>query len=289
MAPRAYWRGHLKLSLVSCPIKLFPATSEREKVRFHQISRKNGHRIKYCKLDSVTGKLVRDEDIVKGYEANKGRYVEISEDELESIAIGSTHTIEIGQFVPKNEIDELYLNIPYYVVPEGEVGRQAFAVIREAIRKEGMLALGHVVFTTREHVIAIEPRGKGMVGITLRYPYEIRNESDYFDNIPDEKIAKDMLNLAVHIVESKAGHFEPEKFVDHYENALKDLIKKKLRGDKIQKPPESPRHRVINLMGALRQSAAGEHGGAPTHPRRPAIHHQRKPTNRSAARARAAR
>jgi DNA end-binding protein Ku len=186
----------------------------------------------------------------------KGCYVELANNELESVAIRNTHTIEIDQFVPRNEIDELYWNIPYYVAPEGEVGPQAFAVIREAIRKQGMVALGHVVFTTREHVIAIEPRGKGMLSVMLCYPYEIRKEADYFGDIPDEKVPKDMLDLAVHIVETEAGHFEPEKFEDRYERALKELIKKKRRGEKIEKPKGRSAAQVINLMEALRQSAA---------------------------------
>src|SRR5205823_10013349 len=142
-------------------------------------------------------------------------------------AIESKRTIEIDEFVPKKEIDELYLNSPYYLVPDGEVGQQAFAVIREAIRKEGMVALGRVVFTSREHVIALEPRDKGLLGITLRYPYEVREEDEYFGDIKDEKITKDMLDLAKHIVDQKAGHFQPKQFEDHYETALKDLIKRK--------------------------------------------------------------
>src|SRR5882672_2227687 len=205
MAPGAYWKGYLRPSIVSCPFQLFPAISEREKIRFHQINRKTGNRIKYCKLDAVTGKPVSEEDIIKGYEVDKGHYIEINDDELEAVEIGSTHTIEIDQFVPRDEIDELYWNTPYYIAPESEVGRQAFTVIREAIKKEGMVALGNVVFTTREHVIAIGPRGKGMLGVTLRYPYEIRKEADYFDDIPDERVPKDMLDLAVHIVKTKAG------------------------------------------------------------------------------------
>ena len=288
MALRAYWKGYLKLSLVSCPIQLFPAISAREKISFHQINRKTGNRIKYCKLDAVTGEPVSDEEIVKGYEVRKGRYVEITDDELEAVAIESTHTIEIDQFVPKSEIDELYWNIPYYIAPDGEVGQQAFAVINGAIKKKDMVALGHVVLTTREHVIAVEPRGKGMLGITLRYPYEIRKAADYFDEIPDGKVPKDMLDLAVRIVETKAAHFQPEKFEDHYENALKELIKKKQRGEKIEKPKERPRAPVINLMNALRQSAAAERGGARGHPRRAATHNQRTPANRLNARARKA-
>jgi len=288
MAPRAYWKGYLKLSLVSCPIQLFPAISERETIRFHLVNWKTGNRIKYCKTDAITGEPVSDEDIVKGFETAKGSYVEVTDEELETVAIGSTHTIEIDQFVPRSEIDELYWNIPYYIAPDGEVGRQAFAVIREAIKKAGMVALGRVVFTTREHVFAIEPRGKGMVGVTLRYPYEVRSENDYFANIPNEKVPKDMLDLAVHIVETKAGHFEPEKFVDHYEIALRELIKKKEHGEKIEKPKERAPAEVINLMDALRRSAASGRGQARSRPRRAATHHQRTRANRSNARAREA-
>jgi len=230
VAPRAYWKGYLKLSLVSCPVALFPASSEREKISFNQINKKTGNRIKYRKVDAETGEDVDSADIIKGYEVGKGQYIEIEPEELEAIAIESKRTIEIDEFVPKKEIDELYLNSPYYLVPDGEVGQQAFAVIREAIRKEGMVALGRVVFTSREHVIALEPRGKGLLGMTLRYPYEVRKEDEYFDDISDEKIPKDMLELASHIVETKSGHFEPEKFEDQYEDALRELLKKKQAG-----------------------------------------------------------
>jgi DNA end-binding protein Ku len=161
MAPRAYWKGYLKLSLVSCPIALFPATSEREKISFHQINKDTGHRIKYRKVDAETGDEVDSEKIVKGYEVGKSAYIEIDPEELEAIAIESKRTIEIDEFVPKKEIDELYLNTPYYIVntpyyivPDGEVGRQAFAVIRETIKQAGMVAIGKVVFTSREHVMS---------------------------------------------------------------------------------------------------------------------------------------
>jgi DNA end-binding protein Ku len=195
VAPRAYWKGYLKLSLVSCPIVLFPATSDREKVSFHQVNKKTGHRIKYKKVDAETGDEVESADIIKGYEVGKGQYIEIEPEELEAVAIESKRTIEIDEFVPKQQIDELYLNSPYYIRPDGKVGEQAFAVIREAINKKGMVAIGKVVFTSREHMIALEPRGKGLMGITLRYPYEIRDEKDYFGDIPDEKIPKDMLDF----------------------------------------------------------------------------------------------
>ena len=254
MAPRAYWKGYLKLSLVSCPVALFPAGSEREKISFNQINKKTGNRIRYRKVDAETGDEVDSSDIIKGYEVGKGQYIEIEPEELEAIAIESKRTIEIDEFVAKKEIDELYLNSPYYLVPDGEVGQQAFAVIREAIRKEGMVALGRVVFTSREHVIALEPRGKGLLGVTLRYPYEVRKEDEYFDDIPDEKIPKDMLELASHIVETKAGHFEPEKFEDQYEDALKELIQKKQSGQPIERPERREPSKVINLMDALRRS-----------------------------------
>ena len=244
MAPRPYWKGFLKLSLVSCPVALFPATSEREKIRFNQINKNTGHRIKYLKVDAETGDEVEFNDIIKGYEVGKGQYIELDPDELDAIAIESKRVIEIDEFVPRNEIDDLYFNNPYYITPDGEVGRQAFAVIREAIKQKGMVAIGTVMFASREHIIALEGRGKGLVGVTLRYPYEVRDEAEYFDAIPDEKIPKDMLDLATHIVGTKTAHFEPEKFQDHYENALTELLKKKQAGQKVQRvagrePPES--------------------------------------------------
>jgi DNA end-binding protein Ku len=260
VAPRAYWKGYLKLSLVSCPIALFPATSEREKISFHQLDKETGNRVRYRKVDAVTGDDVESADIVKGYEVAKGEYIELEPEELEAVAIDSKRIIEIDEFVPKAEIDELYLRDPYFIVPDGEVGQQAFAVIREAIRKEGMVAVGKVVFTSREHIIALEPRDKGMVGVTLRYPYEVRQPEEYFDTIDDEKVPKDMMDLAIHIVDTKRGKFEPEKFEDHYENALKELLRKKQKGEKIERPREPARTNVVNLMEALRQSVQAEGG-----------------------------
>ena len=198
--------------------------------------------------------------IVKGYEVAKGEYIELEPEELEAVAIESKRVIEIDEFVPKTEIDELYLRDPYFIVPDGEVGQQAFAVIREAIRKEGMVALGKVVFTSREHIIALEPREKGMVGVTLRYPYEVRQPEEYFDTVDDEKVPKDMLDLAIHIVDTKRGKFEAKKFEDHYENALKELLRKKQKGEKIERPREAAPTNVVNLMEALRQSVKAEGG-----------------------------
>ena len=276
MAPRAYWKGYLKLSLVSCPIALFPATSEREKINFHQLNKATGNRIRYRKIDAETGDEVDNADIVKGYEIAKGDYIVLAPDEIEAVAIESKHVIDIDEFVPKREIDELYLRDPYYIVPDGEVGQQAFAVIREAIRKEGMVALGKVVFTSREHVIALEARGKGMVGVTLRYPYEVRNEAEYFETIEDEKLPKDMIDLAVHIVDTKTGHFKPDKFKDDFEEALKDLLRRKQKGEKIERPKELAPSNVVNLMDALRQSIKAGGGRPPAKRSKKKIEGQRE-------------
>jgi DNA end-binding protein Ku len=264
MAPRAYWKGYLKLSLVSCPIALFPATSEREKISFHQLHKSTGNRIRYRKVDAETGEEVSGEEIIKGYEVSKGEYLELEPEELDAIAIESKRVIEIEQFVEKTEIDELYINSPYYVVPDGEIGQQAFAVIREAIRREGMVAIGKVVFTSREHIFALEARGKGLMGVTLRYPYEVRSEKDFFDDIEDEKVPKDMLELAAHIVEQKRSTFQPEKFEDRYEDALKELLAKKQKGIKIERPQAQVSVKVSNLMDALRASIKSERRSDPS-------------------------
>jgi DNA end-binding protein Ku len=262
VAPRAYWKGYLKLSLVSCPIALFTATSEREKVSFHQLNKDTGNRIRYRKVDAYTGEEVPSEKIIKGYKIAKGEYIEVDPEELEAVALDSKHTIEIAEFVPRQQIDQVFLRNPYYIVPDGDVGEQAFAVIREAIRTKGMVAIGKVVFTSREHIIALDARGKGLLGITLRYPYEVRKEGDYFDDVKEEKVPKDMLDLALHIVESKSGSFEPEKFEDEYEEAMKELLRKKQHGESIKRPKEPARTNVVNLMDALRASIKAESGAA---------------------------
>jgi DNA end-binding protein Ku len=266
MAPRAYWKGFLRLSLVTCPIALFPATSESEKISFNQINKKTGHRIKYQKVDADTGEEVSSEDIIKGYKVDTDRYLEVSKDELENIALESTRTIEIDEFVPRNEIDDLYLVRPYYIVPDGKVGHDAYAVIRETIRSMEQMALGRVVLTSREHVIGLEARDKGLMGMLLRYPYEVRDSAEYFDEIQDVKITKDMLDLAKHIVHQKAGHFDPSKFEDHYEAALQELLEKKRKGLPIGPAQKRAPDNVVNLMDALRASlkSSGRGESAPT-------------------------
>ena len=263
MAPRANWKGFLRLSLVTCPIALFPATSESEKISFNQINKKTGHRIRYLKVDAETGEEVSNEDIIKGYQVDKEQYLEVTKDELENIALESTRTIEIDEFVPRSEIDDLYLVRPYYIVPDGKVGHDAFAVIRETIRSLDKVALARVVLTNREHVIALEARDKGLMGMLLRYPYEVRDASEYFDDIQDVKITKDMLDLARHIVEQKSGHFEPERFEDHYEAALAELLAKKQKGQPIAAAKKAAPSNVVNLMDALRASLKSGEKPAP--------------------------
>jgi DNA end-binding protein Ku len=257
MAPRANWKGFLRLSLVTCPVALYPATSESEKISFNQLNRKTGHRIKYAKVDADTGEEVANEDIVKGYKVDTDTFVEVTKEELENVALESTRTIEIDEFVDRTEIDPRYLIRPYYLRPDGKVGHDAFAVIRETIREMEKVAIGRVVLTNREHIIALEPMDKGLIGTLLRYPYEVRDPQEYFDEIDDVKVTKDMLDLARHIVDQKSGRFEPDKFEDQYETALVDLINQKRAGKPIT-PKERPRgENVVDLMDALRKSIGG--------------------------------
>ncbi len=273
MAPRANWKGYLRLSLVSCPIALYPASSLSEKVSFNRVNRKTGHRLKQQNVDSETGEVVTREDTARGYEAAKGQYLIVEDQEIDAVQIESTRTIEIDQFVPRSEIDDRYIDSPYYIAPDGKVGQDAFAVIRDTITKMNMVAIGRVVLTRREHIIALEAKGRGLVGLTLRYPYEVRDEKPYFEDIPDLKLPKEMLDLATHIVQTKAGHFDPAQFEDRYENALIDLLKKKEAGEKIEPAKEGPAPQVVNLMDALRASIDAEKKKAPapsTQARRPA-------------------
>jgi DNA end-binding protein Ku len=254
MAPRANWKGFLRLSLVTCPVALYPATSDSEKVSFNQINRNTGHRIKYSRVDADTGEEVASEDIVKAFKVDTDTYVEVSKEELENVALESTRTIEIDEFVPRSDIDPRYIIRPYYLRPDGKVGHDAFAVIRETIRSMDKVAIGRLVLTSREHIIALEALDKGLMGTLLRYPYEVRSEDEYFDEIQDVKVTKDMLDLAKHIVDQKSGRFEPEKFEDHYETALVDLINSKRNGKPVTAKARPRGENVVDLMDALRKS-----------------------------------
>lgn len=259
MLPRAYWKGSLKLSLVTCPVALYSAATTVERTRFHMINTETGNRLKQQMVDSETGEVVEREQKGRGYEVAKGEYVPIDKDELEAVQIESNHTIDIDNFVPRDEIDRRYLDNPYYIVPDGNAGLDAFAVIRDAMKDQDRVALARIVLSNRERIVAIEPLGKGLLATTLRYAYEIRSEEDYFSDIKTPKISKDMIELASHILDTKASHFDPSKFDDEYENALKALVKQKAAGKTVkfvEKPAKADN--VISLMDALKQSLKGK-------------------------------
>jgi DNA end-binding protein Ku len=244
MAPRPYWKGYLKLSLVACPVSVFTATTSSERVSFRQINRKTGNRLRQQLVDDETREVVDAADKVRGYEVDKGVYIQVDDEEIEALEVESNHTIDIDSFVPRAQIDERYLDSSYYIAPNDQVGREAFAVIREAMRGKDMVALGRIVLAKRERVIALQPWENGLLGTTLRYAYEVRNAAEYFDEIPATKVPKDMLQLAEHILDSKAGDFDPASFVDHYEEAVVEMLKHKQAGAPVSKQKAARRRRT---------------------------------------------
>ena len=259
MAPRPVWKGYLKLSLVSCSVAMYTATSTSSRTRLNIINRETGNRIRNQAIDSETGDVVESENKVKGYE-DHGKYVLLEEDELDEVALESTHTIDIDQFVPREAVDEIYLDESFYIAPNEEVAYEAFAVIREAMRKKDWVGIGRVVTHRRERLLMLQSRGKGILATALRYKDEVRDEDDYFDDITNVKVPPDMVKLAEHILEQKKGHFDPGKFEDRYEDALQALIKAKRAG---KEPPVATTPKpsnVINLMDALRRSVKGDKG-----------------------------
>jgi DNA end-binding protein Ku len=289
MAPRPNWKGYLKLSLVSCPIALYPASSLTERVSFRQVNKETGNRLRHQLVDSGTGQAVEAENKGRGFEIAKGEYILIEDEELEAIQIESTHTIEIDRFVPRDQIDARYHDSPYYLVPNDKVGQEAFAVIREAMRSRDMVAIGRVVLARRERPIALEPLGKGLRAMTLRYPYEVRSETEYFEDIPDVKIAKEMLQLAEHIVDTKAADFDPSVFQDRYETALVEMLRRKQAGaPRKAHAPAAPPRNVVNLMEALRRSVAAERSARKPARTKTAAAERQAPAKRSPPRARRA-
>lgn len=255
MAPRPNWKGYLKLSLVSCPVALFTATASSSRVSLHILNRKTGNRVRRQWVDAETDKVLDNDDQVRGYEVDRHDYVTIEDEELEKIALESTHTIDIGRFVPRSEVDPLYLDTPYYLIPNDEVGGEAFAVIREAMKEEKVVGIAKVVLARRERVVMLEPHGRGIVATTLRYAGEVRDAAGYFDDIPDIEVSAEMRELAKHIIGTKEGKFDPSEFEDRYEAALVELIKAKKEGHMPRTAPAAPRpSNVVNLMDALRRS-----------------------------------
>jgi DNA end-binding protein Ku len=252
-----YWKGYLKLALVSCPIALHAACSTAERIALRQVNTATGNRLRQQLVDEETGAPVGPEHKARGYEVGKGEYLIVSDEELDAIEIASTHTIEIDSFVPRAQIDQRFFDTPYYITPNAPVEQEAFAVIREAMRGKGMVALGRLVLSKRERVIALEAYGKGLLGTTLRYPYEVRKAEDYFCDLPELTLAPDMLTLAGHIVDSKAADFDHSTFRDRYEEALLAHLKAKQAGAvEERKPTFAAPRRVFNLMEALRRSVA---------------------------------
>jgi DNA end-binding protein Ku len=263
MAPRANWKGYLKLSLVSCAVNLYPASSSSARISFNTINRQTGHKVKRQFVDAETGEVVEPADQAKGYAVAKNAYMIVEDEELDAVELESTHTIDIEKFVPRAEVDPRYLEAPYYVAPSERVAEEAFAIIREAMRDENVVGLGRVVMARRERIMMLEPLGKGLIGTVLRFAYEVRNEESYFEEIPDLDLPAEMKDLAHVIIQRKAGHFRPEEFTDRYEDAVVEMIRTKQAGlpAKAAEQPTRPSN-VVSIMDALRKSIAAEGGGA---------------------------
>jgi DNA end-binding protein Ku len=260
MAPRPYWKGYLKLSLVSCAVALFPATSRSERISFHWLNRETNNRLRQLMVDSDTNEPVEREDRVRGYQVAKNDYLVIEDEDLDAVEIESSHTIEIERFVPRSEIDPVYLDSAYYLAPNDKVAEEAFAVIREAMEGQGVVGLGRAVIARRERLFVLEPRDKGILATALHYNYEVRDDHAYFEDIPDIKIPAEMLDLAKHIIQTKMSHFDITKFEDRYENALIEMIRAKQAGRPIEAQKPKQAADVVNLMDALRKSIAAETG-----------------------------
>ncbi len=253
MASRPTWQGHLRLSLVTCPVALYTAINSGGDVHFNLINPKTKNRIKMITTDPDTGPIERA-DLVKGYEVSKGDYILLTDDEIKSVKLESTKTIDIERFVPAAEIDRIYWDNPYYLAPEGKLAQEAFGVIRDAMKKSGQIALGKIVLATRERILALEPRGKGILAYSLRTDAEVRKADEIFSSISDEKPPDDMIGIAEKIIQQKEGPFDPSKFVDRYEEALKAMIAEKQKGHKSVAVEEPADTNVVDLMAALRAS-----------------------------------
>jgi DNA end-binding protein Ku len=264
MAPRANWKGYLKLSLVSCAVSLYPASSSSSRVSFNTINRKTGNKVKRQFVDAETGDVVENEDQGKGYPVAKDSYMLVEENELEAIQIESTHTIDIEKFVARSEVDPRYLEAPYYLAPNERVAEEAFAVIREAMREKNVVGIGRVVISRRERIMMLEPLGKGILATVLRYAYEVRGEEAYFEEIPDHKIPAELNDMAQVIIDRKIGHFVPAEFTDRYEDAVVSLIRTKQAGLPSKPAEEVARpSNVVSILDALRKSIAAEGTAAP--------------------------
>ena len=263
MAPRASWKGYIKLSLVSCPVRLYPAVSAGEKISFNQLHKDTHNRINMKPVDPELG-LVERSDLVRGYEYEDKQYIIVEDSDLEAVRIESNHTLNIEAFVDESEVDPIYQDSPYFLAPDGKMAEETFAVLRDAMRAAGKVAIARLVMSSRERVVTIGAREKGMFVTTLRDPREVRSTAAYFDEIPEIKADPEMLQLAEKLIEQKVTHFDPKQYEDRYETALMEMIKEKLKGHKpiIAAAPE--RGNVINLMDALKASLGQAKPAAPS-------------------------
>jgi DNA end-binding protein Ku len=268
LSARPMWQGSLRLSLVSCPVALYGATSRSSDISFHLLNPETNNRIRMIPTDPDTGPVERA-DLVKGYEISKNHYVVLTNDELAAVKLETTRTIEIERFVDEKDIDRLYWNDPYYLLPNEKNGIEAYTVIRDALAETGRIALGRVVMHTRERLVALEPKGKGIIVYTLRMGDEVVSPKDAFEDIPATKPNKQMIEIARKIIEQQEGAFEPEKFEDRYENALRDLIRRKQKGEKLVTAEPVDNDNVIDLMEALKKSLKAK-GGSHAAPKRKA-------------------
>ncbi|OOG72900.1 hypothetical protein BLJAPNOD_05144 [Ensifer sp. M14] len=263
MAVRPYWKGYLKLSLVTCPVQMMPAISDNEKVRFHTLNRETQNRVVSHYVDSVTGEEVEEDDQVKGYQRGEDEYLVLEDEELENVALDSTSTIEISTFTPRDSIEWIWFDTPYYLSPNDPVGEEAFSVIRDAMEAKDMVGISRLVITRRERAVLLEPRGKGIVLWTLRYGDEVRDEDTYFADIGDAKADPDLMPLVQQLIKKKTTEWNPKLVVDPVQDRLLDIInerKKHLKkpGKAKTKSPEPEPSNVINIMDALRRSVAAE-------------------------------
>ena len=259
MTYRPTWQGHLKLSLVTCPVALYTATDAAGDVHFHLINPKTNNRIRMITTDPDSGPVER-KDLVKGYEVSKGEYVMLTDEEIDAVKLESTKTIDIERFVAADEIDRIYWDNPYYLAPDGKIAQEAFGVIRTAMEKSGQIALARIVIATRERILALEPRGRGILACTIRSDADVRKSDDIFSTISDARADAGMIAIAEKIIKQLEGPFDPRQFVDRYEAALKALIEDKTKGRKPARIAEPEDTNVIDLMAALRASLAAKSG-----------------------------
>jgi DNA end-binding protein Ku len=267
-SPRPYWTGFLKLSLVTIAVRLYSATTEKERIHFHRIHEPSGERVRYQNVVPGLGP-VDSSEIVKGYEYQKGRYVTVEPDDLKNLRLETTDTIEIAEFVNADGLDPVYIDSPYYLLPDGSLAEEGYRVIRQALSDTGKVAIGQVVINTRERIVAIRPYGEGLLVNTLRFPEEVHAADDFFATVGDETADPDELAVMEQIIARRARNFAPGKFVDHYQAALKELIEEKLAGQLPERPPERKPAQVINLMDALKRSLAEETDEKPAAKPRP--------------------